>query len=942
LAETAAGKAVAVIRQIPPNEINLLELPTRRELVGRVLHIYQAMGAKTLAAQTLRDAVAAVSDLLTPGGRSDEYACLFSAALTLDDRGVQASIRRRIDELEPVVDGGDRDHQPRVRGFLALCRAYQRAGNLSRAESALRDAHEILARADWGNAHAQQLKARCIELFATMVDWRDLPEAVARSVGFGLCEIAVDIGEPESLGSLAWEQATRADGLARETLTTYWRHTSSLASAGNLIAQQLRPRPSGPQPGDQVLSATIVLEAARNPGLLPEMLSILAQHEPDTEMASLARLAKAFSSQTDSRALRAVTAVIEKRILHSREDISIDIEKLVQMAIACRPASTRVSSGLLHEAVRRSSMVPELNLVTETLARGAPRLLAVAAPGIKARAPALAGSASYAIEELVAAATSIAPKVAADIGAEALQAFPKAARLQWVTARALACARRRRDAVALVGRALASSAHLDAVDDRLEAIEALIRALAACGGHGKAVALGDAGLALIGAQMFASEDDGSSMVKLSAPFVATVLALPGAPNLAAVEALARGAGHPRWRAQILLECAQAYANAGDLDKAQSELQTYLKLRGLARHVGEVSVRFIEVAKSAGWPGVEDSFAEEILRESKSGRYFGGGDVAIALVSLFDRTGNTRGLEILAEVQQNLASENSYPSAELALCLGGAAAWTAARRIPLLDEAVKFFLELSSSEVEIGQAAEGIRRLHVLGAVDLACERARNLTRSAATLAHHGGLMAAGHRSDDFNRAAGLVVAAELLSQLGEEAEARDALLRAEHTAHDIQPDKEKAEIVANLLSGHIALRNREQIRHYLNEKMSDPMTSAGDLAELLVKARLEDELGLLLQRARLVAGHFERTAALGAIAPAFLKTSAPGKAVIVVRDALGGAYAAGAPFNRLVLFRLLVKAAKVYQQLRDEGTLASLADVVLEEDVWWPDAARGL
>jgi hypothetical protein len=582
----------------------------------------------------------------------------------------------------------------------------------------------------------------------------------------------------------------------------------------------------------------------------------------------------------------------------------------------------------------------DLNLVTETLARDGPQLLVDAAPSIKARAPTLIGSPPYALEALVIAATSIAPQVAADIGAEGMQTFPKATRLQWLTARALACSGRKPEAVVLVRHALTSSAHLDAIDDRLKAIDALIRALAACGGHGKAAALGAAGIASIDKVMLAREDDGSPVVELSAPFVATALALPGMPNLAAVEALARGTGHPRWRAQIVLECAQAYANAGDVDKAKSELRTYLELRGPPRDLGEVSIRFIEVAESAGWPGFQERFADEILRESKSHRYFRGSDAALALVSVFDRTRNARGLEILGEVQQSLAPENSYCSAELALGLGGATTWTAGRRIPLLVGAVEFFLALPASHVGIREAAEGIRRLHVLGAVDLARERARQLPRSAETLAHDGGLVAAGQPSDEFIRAEGLVVAAELFSQLGQEPDARVALLRAEHTAGEIKPHKERAEIVAHLLRGHIVLRDRERIRHYLNEEMRDPaMSSAGDLAELLATARFENELELLLERARSVVGYFERAGALGAIAPAFLKVGAPQKAVIALRGALGGAYEAGAPLGRVVIFRLLVKAAKIYQELRDELALASLAGVILEEDMWWPQAA---
>jgi hypothetical protein len=71
---------------------------------------------------------------------------------------------------------------------------------LPRAESVLRDAHEILMRADWGKPHAELLKAISMELFATMVDWCSLSEAVARSVGSGLCETAVAMGRPEWLG----------------------------------------------------------------------------------------------------------------------------------------------------------------------------------------------------------------------------------------------------------------------------------------------------------------------------------------------------------------------------------------------------------------------------------------------------------------------------------------------------------------------------------------------------------------------------------------------------------------------------------------------------------------------------------------------------------------------------------------------------------------------
>ena len=774
-----------------------------------------------------------------------------------------------------------------------------------------------------------------MELFATMVDWCSLSEAVARSVGSGLCETAVAIGRPEWLGILALEQAKRADGLAREIVATYWRHTSPFASAGDHLVQQLRPRPSRTQAVDGVLSATIVVEAARDPRLLPEMLNILAQHEPVTEMASLARLARAFSRPLNSGALRAVTAVLAKRILRSREDVRIDIEELVQMAVACHLASVPASSRFLHEALRRSSTVGELNLVMETLARDGPHLLVDAAPSIKARAPTLMGSPPYALEGLVAALTSIAPKVAADIGVEGMRAFPNATRLQWMTARALGCADRKSEAVVLVRQALASSAHLDAIDERLKAIEALMRALAACGGHGLAATLAAAGIALIDKAMLAREDDGSVVVELSAPFVAAALALPGMPNLAAVEALTRGTGHPRWRAQMVLECAEAYANAGDVDKAKSELQTYLELRGPARDLGEVSIRFIEVAESAGWPGFHERFADEILRESKSHRDFSGGNAALALVSVFDRTRNAGGLEILGEVQQSLVAENSYCSAELALCLGGATTWTAGRRIPLLDGAVEFFLALP----EIRQAAEGIRRLHVLGAVDLARERARQLTRSAETLAHDGGLVAAGQRSDEFIRAEGLVIAAELFGQLGQEPDAQVALLRAEHTAGEIKPHEERAEIIAHLLRGHIVLRDRERIRRYLNEEMLDlAMSSAGDLAGLLAMARLENELELLLERASSVDGYFERTEALGAIAPAFLKVGAPQKAIITLRDALGRAYEAGAPHGRVVVFRLLVKAAEMYQELRDELALASLAGVVLEEEMWWPQA----
>ena len=117
LAEIATGKAVTVIDQIPVNEINIPRLPTRAELLGRALHIYEAMGAKTMAVQTLRDAIAGVPDIRDPPGRADEYACLFSAALALDDRGAQESIRCRINELDPVIDGGDRDHQSRVKGL---------------------------------------------------------------------------------------------------------------------------------------------------------------------------------------------------------------------------------------------------------------------------------------------------------------------------------------------------------------------------------------------------------------------------------------------------------------------------------------------------------------------------------------------------------------------------------------------------------------------------------------------------------------------------------------------------------------------------------------------------------------------------------------------------------------------------------------------------------
>jgi hypothetical protein len=67
--------------------------------------------------------------------------------------------------------------------------------------------------------------------------------------------------------------------------------------------------------------------------------------------------------------------------------------------------------------------------------------------------------------------------------------------------------------------------------------------------------MGDAGIALIEKEMLASKDDSSFVVKPSVAFVATVLAISGSPNLAVVEALARGAGHPRWRAQIVLERA---------------------------------------------------------------------------------------------------------------------------------------------------------------------------------------------------------------------------------------------------------------------------------------------------------------------------------------------------------------------------------------------------
>ena len=55
-------------------------------------------------------------------------------------------------------------------------------------------------RADWGKPHAELLKAISMELFATMVDWCSLSEAVARSVGSGLCETAVAMGRPEWLG----------------------------------------------------------------------------------------------------------------------------------------------------------------------------------------------------------------------------------------------------------------------------------------------------------------------------------------------------------------------------------------------------------------------------------------------------------------------------------------------------------------------------------------------------------------------------------------------------------------------------------------------------------------------------------------------------------------------------------------------------------------------
>jgi hypothetical protein len=942
LSEVAVGKAVAIIDRIRPDGIyNLLDKATRADLFARALHAYGAIGAKTLAVQTLRDAVARVADAATASTRAEEYARLFSAALDFGDRGAQESIRRRIDELEPVIDGGDRDHRPRVRALLALSREFQRAGDLARAESLLCDAHEIVASDDWGSAHTKDLKVSTIELFVTMVDWRSLSEDVARLVSHGLCETAVAVGSAECLGALALQQAARADGLARETVRTYWQHTSPLAAANGDLVQHLRPRPSHARAVDGVLSATIVVEAARDHTRLPEMLNILAQHEADTELASLARLARAFSRPLNSGALRAVTAVLARRILRSPEAVRMEIDELVQIAVTCHLVSARMSCRFLCEGLRRSSTVSDLNLVTETLARHGPHLLVDAAPKISARAPALMGSPPYALEVLVSAATSVAPKVAADVGVEALRTFPKATGLQWVTVRALASSGRKHEAIVLVRQAMTLSAQLDAIDDRLRATEALMRALAACGSYSKAATLAAAGIAVISKAMLARDDDSSPLVKLSAPFVASALALPGMPNLTAVEAVARGTGHPRWRAQIVLECAQAHATAGALDKAKSQVLAYLKLQGgPASSLDRVSIRLLEVAESAGWHGIQEDFAHEILSESKSDRYFRGADAARALAKIFDQAATASGLEILGEVQRNLLRANPYPAAELALCLGGAAIWPAGRKIPLLNAAVEFFLAPPGTHAGLRQAAEGIRALNVLGAIDLARERARELMRTAETLADDGRLRASGTQSDEFLRAEGLVVAVELFSQLGQQTEARTALLGAEDAALQIKPDEEKAKIAANLLRGHIVLRDREAIQRYLKEKMHDPaMDSAGELAELLSTAQLEVELELLVERARSVVGYFERTRALGEIAPAFLRLSAPQEAVRVLKDALGAAYEPGDSFGRTVIFRLLVKAAEVYQGLRDEQALRSLADVVLEEDIWWPQAS---